>query len=100
MGLLDGRTAVVTGAAPGIGLEIARTLAANGARVVIGDIDAAAVEKAVVELGGPDMAVGARCDVRDSVELESLIGLADGDAGPSTSWSTTPGSPVTPRCAR
>lgn len=39
MGLLEGRTAVVTGAARGIGLEIARTFIANGVRVVVGDID-------------------------------------------------------------
>ena len=52
MGLLEGRTAVVTGAARGIGLEIARTFIANGARVVVGDIDDEAGAAAVAELGG------------------------------------------------
>jgi 3-oxoacyl-[acyl-carrier protein] reductase len=82
MALLDGRTAVVTGAAQGIGLEIARTLAENGARLVIGDVDAAAIEKAVAELGGPTVAVGAPCDVRRAADLESLLALADSEAGP------------------
>jgi 3-oxoacyl-[acyl-carrier protein] reductase len=82
MALLDGRTAVVTGAAQGIGLEIARTLAENGARLVIGDVDAAAIEKAVAELGGPRVAVGAPCDVRRAADLESLLALADSEAGP------------------
>ena len=82
MGLLDGRTAVVTGAAQGIGLEIARALVENGARVVVGDIDAVAVDKAVAELGGPDVAAGTRCDVRSAVDLEALLALADRESGP------------------
>jgi 3-oxoacyl-[acyl-carrier protein] reductase len=82
MDLLDGRTAVVTGAAQGIGLEIARAFVDNGARVVIGDVDVVAIDKAVVELGGADVAVGAECDVRSSSDLEALLALADSDSGP------------------
>ena len=40
--LLEGRTAVVTGGAQGIGLAIARTYVVHGARVVLGDLDEAA----------------------------------------------------------
>ena len=43
---LDGRVAVVTGAARGIGLGIAERLSAAGASVVLADIDGPIVEKA------------------------------------------------------
>ena len=42
MGTLDGKSAIVTGAARGIGLAIARRYIAEGARVVIADIDESA----------------------------------------------------------
>jgi 3-oxoacyl-[acyl-carrier protein] reductase len=50
--LLDQRVAVVTGAGQGIGREIARSLTAYGARVVLADSDAELVDKAATELGG------------------------------------------------
>lgn len=49
---LDDRVAVVTGGAAGIGHGIARVLAAEGARVVIADIDQPGAEKAVASLRG------------------------------------------------
>jgi NAD(P)-dependent dehydrogenase (short-subunit alcohol dehydrogenase family) len=49
---LDGRTAVVTGAATGIGEGIARVLAAAGATVVIADIDNDGAERVATDLGG------------------------------------------------
>ena len=48
--LLEGRTALVTGAARGLGLAIAKTLAQAGADVVISDLDADALEGAATEL--------------------------------------------------
>jgi len=54
------RVAVVTGAANGLGREIARLLAAEGARVVLGDLDAAGLEgtaKAIAEAGGTALTV-------------------------------------------
>ncbi len=82
MGLLEGRTAVVTGAARGIGLEIARTFIANGARVVIGDIDDEAGAAAVAELGGEDHARYVHCDVRDGAAVEAMIDVAEEAFGP------------------
>lgn len=82
MALLEGRTAVVTGAARGIGLEIARTFVDNGARVVVGDIDDEAGAAAVDELGGQDRARYVNCDVREGAAVEHLIDMAEDAFGP------------------
>jgi NAD(P)-dependent dehydrogenase (short-subunit alcohol dehydrogenase family) len=49
---LDNRIVLITGAGRGIGAASARRLAAGGAKVVLADIDKAAVEKLAAELGG------------------------------------------------
>ena len=51
MGMLDGKTAIVTGGARGIGFAIARRYIAEGARVVIADIDESAGKAAAAALG-------------------------------------------------
>jgi 3-oxoacyl-[acyl-carrier protein] reductase len=69
--LLDGQTAVVTGSARGIGLAIAKALAAEGASVVISDVDGAAAEetaKALSEQGITASAVAADVASPDDVE--------------------------------
>ena len=82
MAMLEGKTAVVTGAARGIGLEIARTFIDEGARVVIGDIDDEAGAAAVAELGGEDKARYVNCDVRDGAAVEHMIDVAEEAFGP------------------
>jgi len=74
---LDGRVAVVTGAANGIGRAIADVLADAGARVVLGDLDAAAAQAAAHEIsarGGN--ALAQRIDVAVRADHEALVGLA------------------------
>lgn len=82
MGLLTDRVGVVTGGAQGIGLEIARALVREGARVVIGDIDDAVGAKAVESLGGGDVAQYVRCDVRDAAQVEGMLDAAESAFGP------------------
>ncbi|MEU7829864.1 MULTISPECIES: 3-oxoacyl-ACP reductase FabG [unclassified Nonomuraea] len=76
MMLLNGKTAVVTGAAQGIGLAIAEVFVREGARVVIGDLNLEAAEAAAKELGGPGVARAARCDVTRAADVDALIRTA------------------------
>ncbi|NED69731.1 SDR family NAD(P)-dependent oxidoreductase, partial [Streptomyces sp. SID10244] len=76
MGKLTGRTAVITGGAQGLGFAIARRYVAEGARVVLGDLDLAATEAAAKELGGRDVAVAVRCDVTVGNEVDALLAAA------------------------
>jgi NAD(P)-dependent dehydrogenase (short-subunit alcohol dehydrogenase family) len=70
----EGRTAVVTGGASGIGEAIVRRLCAEGATVVAGDVDAGRLERLAAEFGG--RVAGAVCDVRSEGDVEALIALA------------------------
>jgi NAD(P)-dependent dehydrogenase (short-subunit alcohol dehydrogenase family) len=75
---LDGRGAVVTGGAGGIGLALARGLLARDARLVLADIDAAALERTVDVLRGEGHHVhGVRCDVTSRDDVERLAEQAD-----------------------
>ena len=67
---LNGRVAVVTGAARGIGLGIAERLSAAGAAVVVADIDGATAEKSAKTLNGKTIAV--EHDVRDGESSKHL----------------------------
>lgn len=75
MSLLAGRTAVITGAARGIGYVIAETFVAEGAQVVLGDVDEAEVMAAAERLG--PAAQGQLCDVTSAAQVEALIARAD-----------------------
>jgi rhamnulose-1-phosphate aldolase/alcohol dehydrogenase len=71
-----GRIAFVTGGVSGIGLATARALAADGANVVVADLDAEKVDAVAADLGGPDRAVGVTVDVTDP----AAVGTAVADA--------------------
>ena len=74
---LEGRVAVVTGGASGIGLACARRFAQDGARVVIGDVDAAALDGAVSALRGEGFEVAAHhADVSLRADVEALVRFA------------------------
>lgn len=70
---LEGRRAIVTGGASGIGLACAEEFAARGAYVVIADVDAAAAESAAERIGGEAWSV----DLSDTGALEDLDLQAD-----------------------
>ena len=71
---LQGKVALVTGAASGIGLGIARRYAAEGASIVAGDINEAGLADLARELG--DRCVVQVCDVTAESDLETLAALA------------------------
>jgi len=63
------RIALVTGAGSGIGKAIAQRLAAEGACVVVADIDGASADAVAAELGGPDTAISVTVDVTDEEQV-------------------------------
>ena len=67
----QGRTAVITGAGSGFGLEVARLAAARGMNLVLCDVQADALEKAAAEFDGHPV-LARRVDVSKAAEMEAL----------------------------
>jgi 3-oxoacyl-[acyl-carrier protein] reductase len=73
----EGKTAVVTGGANGIGAATARRLAAEGATVVVADFDEPGAERTAAEIGG----LAVRCDVTKLDEVEAAVDAAVAHGG-------------------
>ena len=75
--VLEGRTAIVTGAGQGMGEAIARALAHEGAAVVVGDLDAARAAQAAAAIrGAGGRALAIRADVSEEAGAEAMARAA------------------------
>ena len=69
----QGRVAFVTGAASGIGKAIATRLAAEGACVIVADLDLEKAQAAAAELGGTDVAIGVAANVAEADAIQAAF---------------------------
>jgi len=74
---LENKIAVVTGGAGGIGAALCRALAANGAKVVVSDLNLDAANVIADEIGGEAI----ECDVSQETSIQSLIEQAQARLG-------------------
>jgi 3-oxoacyl-[acyl-carrier protein] reductase len=77
-GMLNGKTAIVTGSSKGIGYAIAEAMAREGANVVVSARDEAEVQEAARRLDalGPGHVAAVRCDVRSHDDVRTLVQAA------------------------
>ena len=76
---IDGRAAIVTGGASGLGLASAEMLAGAGAKVALLDIDGTRAAEAAFRIGG----IGLQCDVADAAAAEHALAEARAAHGPA-----------------
>jgi 3-oxoacyl-[acyl-carrier protein] reductase len=95
---LQGKTALVLGGGGGLGRAIARSLAREGARVAVGDIDAAAIEPTVEEIrAAGSEGLPLPWDLADLALIDERIGTIEGRLGPvDILVNNTGGPPPTP----
>ena len=67
---------MITGGAQGLGFAIAQCFVAEGARVVLGDVNAEATQVAAKQLGGDSVARAVQCDVTSAADVEALVAAA------------------------
>lgn len=85
MSELEGQVAIITGAGSGIGEAIARTLAASGSQVVLGDVNLQAAEGVAHELEAQGYAaLATRLDVTQENDAKAATKLAEDRVGPVT----------------
>jgi 2-hydroxycyclohexanecarboxyl-CoA dehydrogenase len=75
---LEGRTALVTGGASGIGAATCRRLAAEGARVAVTDLNPEPAGEVAAEIGG----AGIELDVRSTSSIAAAVRAAESEVGP------------------
>ena len=75
---LDGKTVVVTGGARGIGAALCARFAAEGARVMVADLDQAGAGQVAARIGG----LGMRCDVTSERDIRDLVAATEAQLGP------------------
>ncbi len=80
-GRLEGKVAVITGAASGIGAATAKTYVDHGARVVLGDIQDEAGQGMAATLGGAGHAIFRHCNVTEEADVEALVETAIAEFG-------------------
>jgi len=80
-GRLEGKVAVITGAASGIGAATAKTYVDHGARVVLGDIQDEAGESMAAALGGASQAIFRHCNVTEEADVQGLVEAAVSEFG-------------------
>ncbi|MEP9380479.1 SDR family oxidoreductase [Aquabacter sp. CN5-332] len=78
-GRFEGRVALVTGGARGIGFAAAQRIASEGGRLALADIDGAAAAEAATTLPG---AIGIACNITREDDVQAMVAHAESELGP------------------